>query len=113
MEANDVKLYDAVMAFEGGRKACVVAVDCEGDMKAHATVADVPPGPLVILEYGPSQLEQLMRYPEVILTKAGQAWWERQEYENGACKKCGCTDDAACEGGCSWVAPGLCSSCAN
>lgn len=28
------------------------------------------------------------------------------------CRKCGCTDEKACEDGCSWIAPGLCSSCA-
>lgn len=31
-----------------------------------------------------------------------------------ACIGCGCTDDRACEGGCSWVQfdPPLCSACA-
>ena len=28
------------------------------------------------------------------------------------CKYCGCTDDYACEGGCSWVAKDVCSKCA-
>lgn len=28
-----------------------------------------------------------------------------------ACRECGCTAEQACEGGCSWIAPGLCSSC--
>lgn len=28
------------------------------------------------------------------------------------CRICGCTDDHACEGGCWWVEPGLCSRCA-
>ena len=28
-----------------------------------------------------------------------------------ACLQCGCTDGAACPGGCNWVAPSLCSSC--
>ena len=30
-----------------------------------------------------------------------------------ACTVCGCTDDAACEGGCYWVSldPPLCSAC--
>ncbi|SNS15866.1 PRTRC system protein E [Humidesulfovibrio mexicanus] len=28
------------------------------------------------------------------------------------CRKCGCTDDQACSGGCSWVEPDLCSACA-
>ena len=29
------------------------------------------------------------------------------------CKYCGCTDDHACEGGCSWVAKDVCSKCAS
>ncbi|MEN6583031.1 MAG: hypothetical protein ABFD54_11325 [Armatimonadota bacterium] len=28
------------------------------------------------------------------------------------CRECGCTDDHACDGGCSWVEPNLCSACA-
>jgi hypothetical protein len=28
------------------------------------------------------------------------------------CMFCGCTDENACPGGCSWVAPGVCSRCA-
>lgn len=27
------------------------------------------------------------------------------------CRECGCTDDAACEGGCTWVEEDLCSAC--
>jgi hypothetical protein len=34
-------------------------------------------------------------------------------FELEECVICGCTDDRACEGGCHWVAPGLCSSCAD
>ena len=29
------------------------------------------------------------------------------------CRVCGCTDDRACEGGCYWVGPDLCSRCAD
>ncbi len=29
----------------------------------------------------------------------------------GRCRGCGCTDDRACFGGCSWVEPDLCSQC--
>lgn len=29
------------------------------------------------------------------------------------CLRCGCTDDRACEEGCCWVTPQLCSSCAD
>jgi hypothetical protein len=28
-----------------------------------------------------------------------------------ACRVCGCTEDSACEGGCHWVGPDLCSQC--
>lgn len=27
------------------------------------------------------------------------------------CRICGCTEDHACEGGCYWVGPDLCSAC--
>lgn len=27
------------------------------------------------------------------------------------CRVCGCTDDIACDEGCSWVEPDLCSAC--
>jgi hypothetical protein len=30
----------------------------------------------------------------------------------GICRECQCTDDHACEGGCYWVEPDLCSACA-
>ncbi len=29
------------------------------------------------------------------------------------CRVCGCTDDHACDGGCHWVEPDLCSACAD
>jgi hypothetical protein len=28
------------------------------------------------------------------------------------CRVCGCTDEKACDGGCSWTEPDLCSTCA-
>ena len=28
-----------------------------------------------------------------------------------SCRGCGCTDERACPGGCSWVTPNLCSAC--
>lgn len=28
-----------------------------------------------------------------------------------ACSKCGCTDRRACQGGCFWIGPNLCSAC--
>ncbi len=32
--------------------------------------------------------------------------------EEKRCEKCGCTNEKACEGGCFWVSPTLCSTCA-
>lgn len=31
----------------------------------------------------------------------------------GVCRVCGCTDECACPGGCSWVESDLCSACAD
>jgi len=31
---------------------------------------------------------------------------------SGVCRRCGCTEDKACEGGCSWAYPDVCSRCA-
>lgn len=35
-----------------------------------------------------------------------------QKVAAGVCRVCRCTDDHACEGGCWWVTPDLCSACA-
>ncbi|MBI1353252.1 MAG: hypothetical protein GC160_02820 [Acidobacteria bacterium] len=33
-------------------------------------------------------------------------------FDERSCRKCGCTDDCACPGGCWWVGEDLCSACA-
>ncbi|MBI5520230.1 MAG: hypothetical protein HY916_09235 [Desulfovibrio sp.] len=38
--------------------------------------------------------------------------WEEQDADDPACRVCGCTEFMACPGGCWWVEPDLCSSCA-
>lgn len=40
------------------------------------------------------------------------AEYSLESFAHEECIFCGCTDDNACEGGCSWVLPGLCSKCA-
>lgn len=35
----------------------------------------------------------------------------RLVYCPGVCRECGCTDDAPCESGCSWIEDDLCSQC--
>jgi ParB/RepB/Spo0J family partition protein len=43
--------------------------------------------------------------------KAGKGG-KAKKSKPGTCRMCGCTDEEACEGGCSWVEPDLCSACA-
>lgn len=49
-----------------------------------------------------------------IVTKAAANFKEKEKKAGaGVCRECGCTEDAACEGGCSWVDTNktLCSAC--
>jgi hypothetical protein len=39
-------------------------------------------------------------------------WGMTEEIEGTKCRVCGCTNEQACPGGCSWVEPDLCSACA-
>lgn len=36
---------------------------------------------------------------------------EEQAATEQTCLICSCTDSKACDGGCSWVLPGICSKC--
>lgn len=40
-----------------------------------------------------------------------QQWREKESPKEQTCLICGCTDSKACEGGCSWAIPGICSKC--
>ena len=61
----------------------------------------------------------LADYLECPYTECGveESWRRWQEYiikktENEAvCRVCGCTQYNACDGGCYWVEPDLCSKC--
>jgi ParB family chromosome partitioning protein len=62
--------------------------------------------------YGPSEIEQT-----VIDRGSNSEEDQDDEFEVPTCRKCGCTDEEACEGGCSWVEDpeelgDLCSACA-
>ena len=42
------------------------------------------------------------------------AWsqaWKANAAEMSKCRICGCTNEKACEGGCFWALPGICSKC--
>lgn len=47
---------------------------------------------------------------ECLISGVEDAGVTSDEYE---CAYCGCTDDDACEGGCEWIAPNVCSNCAD
>jgi hypothetical protein len=66
-------------------------------------------------ENGPRNLEIFPEDVEDMLgleNKIGIVTEEPLELELEECVICGCTEDHACEEGCHWVAPGLCSACA-
>lgn len=35
----------------------------------------------------------------------------RKRMKTDTCVGCGCTTEHACDGGCSWITPGVCSRC--
>lgn len=39
-------------------------------------------------------------------------WPQGKLQVRGRCKLCGCTEDRGCDVGCAWVAPDLCTTCA-
>ncbi len=51
----------------------------------------------------------------VTALEAAVACLEEDEPTGGVrtCKVCGCTDEEACAGGCSWAQPAICSTCAD
>jgi ParB family chromosome partitioning protein len=67
---------------------------------------------LVEWGYEPSEIEQ-----SVIDRSEADGDLDEDETDVPTCRKCGCTDEEACEGGCSWVEDpeglgDLCSACA-
>lgn len=44
--------------------------------------------------------------------KAGKGKASKRKPAVRKCRECGCTEEEACEGGCEWVEPDLCSACA-
>lgn len=43
--------------------------------------------------------------------KCWQKYLKAQAETEAVCRVCGCTQNNACEGGCYWVEPDLCSRC--
>jgi ParB/RepB/Spo0J family partition protein len=74
-----------------------------------------------LARYTDDQAAQVMRAQRQRLTMASGAmvtgkgtWYCPQCVLDGVqvCRECGCTDECACDGGCAWVEPDLCSACA-
>jgi ParB family chromosome partitioning protein len=60
--------------------------------------------------YEPSEIEQ------TVINRSSGPDEDDEEFDVPTCRKCGCTDEEACEGGCSWVDDpeglgDLCSAC--
>lgn len=50
--------------------------------------------------------------PDKCFESLGQNIWDQGvPLEEPTCRECGCTDDRACEGGCYWAGPDICSNC--
>jgi hypothetical protein len=71
---------------------------------------------IVRVELEPEQLDALIR--DAVRAEAEMISLVRLEALDGhdfpdvrRCRVCGCTDDHACDGGCEWVEPDLCSAC--
>ena len=57
-------------------------------------------------------MEQRNIAPPQQLTVMGDDGVTRLRFAERKCRKCGCTEDRACSGGCCWMAWDLCSACA-
>lgn len=92
------------MAGEQAKQYAGALVDAATTAYASRLDGDVETEPYVVIS---------MRVPmtvaaEVSRLTAGDldSYWVQP-----FCRVCGCTDDAACAGGCYWVEPDLCSAC--
>ncbi len=76
-------------------------IRCHAKMRIDSTAATIPlPG-------------DGLRYPDGALQIQGAYYCQECGPHVEICAECGCTDECGCPEGCSWVAPGLCSSCAS
>ena len=64
----------------------------------------------IILESG---VDLAGKVPAEILKADRGADADPMEEKERTCRVCGCTEESACEGGCSWVEEDLCSACVN
>ena len=74
-----------------------------------------------VIRFTEGRLDEVKRAVDNLagILGASAAWCVRDESGHrellplpAACRECGCTELNACEGGCWWVEPGLCSACA-
>lgn len=81
--------------------ACFIAADeSENDIVARAAAANDFHVANKLLESVRGALPNTL-FCDMVPSLVGQV-----------CRECGCTEEDACPGGCSWVAEDLCSACA-
>ncbi len=76
---------------------------------------DLPPNKIILSFRDPAAREALLLYSrktsDAELASDIYAAIENQDWPESKCRVCGCTQDKACPGGCSWVEHDLCSVC--
>lgn len=94
---------------EINRAFALLELNCSDSIfrKIRAKTKDANPGALA--DYLQAAVEA-----EKKQAKKGGRTWKELEVQVGTCRVCGCTEDAACPGGCSWAdkTKTLCSRCA-
>lgn len=94
---------------EINRAFALLELNCSDSIfrKIRAKTKDANPGALA--DYLQAAVET-----EKKQAKKGGRTWKELEVQVGTCRVCGCTEDAACPGGCSWAdkTKTLCSRCA-
>jgi hypothetical protein len=91
----------AALDIRPAAQACVLKPERDGRWPL-ATQALIVPWDKTEEDVAKGDIEHVMLVP--------RAQWEAAM--EGRCVACGCTEHAACAGGCAWYEPGLCTKCA-
>lgn len=123
---DDVRFPNEAHMIQGRRGGLVVRLDPypgwqPGPYAGHASETALDDYQDFDLRRRPLLGELPLLVDEVVRWVLPEATFTAEEFDELAggdalfdeqrCRLCGCTEDHACEGGCSWVAEDLCSAC--